>query len=334
MHTKMRDKTLLISLTFLMLYSYTNIGKVNIISKQFNVFLFMELMYHYTTVDSLLGMTQQTSIQKPFITLWATHLTCLNDPEEKKFGKKIIDESLEELEKNLSIDEKHRISTSIKEIEKFNELLKTIDDVEINSPNYISIYVTSFSKAKDELPMWSMYAKNGNGISLGFDREGMKKEMTKPSFAIPQLYYGTPNGKDWNEYLKATYLECYTSSLTFVDKHNHELPEKYQNMMVAAMTYEWLINIIPCRLKNEAYFYEKEIRITSQEDREVKYRTSKGFIIPYIEIPINIKHLKEIIIGPTLDKERITLPLKKLLSSKGIDIKNINIYCSKIPYRE
>ena len=60
----------------------------------------MELMYHYTTVDSLLGMTEHTSIKNPFITLWATHLTCLNDPEEKKFGKKIIDESLEELEKN------------------------------------------------------------------------------------------------------------------------------------------------------------------------------------------------------------------------------------------
>ena len=92
-------------------------------------------------------------------------------------------------------------------------------------------------------------------------------------------------------------------------------------MMVAAMTYEWLINIIPCRLKNEAYFYEKEIRITSQEDREVKYRTSKGFIIPYIEIPINIKHLKEIIIGPTLDKERITYLLKNYYHPKVLTLK-------------
>lgn len=294
----------------------------------------MELMYHYTTVDSLLGMTQHTSTQNPFITLWATHLTCLNDPEEKKFGKKIIDESLEELENNLSIDEKYRITNLMKEQEKFSKLQKSIDNIEINSPNYVSIYVTSFSKAKDELPMWSIYAKKGNGISLGFDRESMKKEMTTPSFAIPQLIYGTPNGTNWNEYLKSTYLECHNGSLTFVKSKCPELSEKYQNIMVAAMTYAWLINIIPCRLKNEAYFYEKEIRITTQEDREVKFRTSNGFIIPYIEIPINIKHLKEIIIGPTLDKERISLPLKKLLASKGIDIKNINIYCSQIPYRE
>lgn len=290
-------------------------------------------MYHYTTVDSLLGMTQQTSTHNPFITLWATHLTCLNDPEEKKFGKRIIDESIKYLEDKLCIDENCRISNLIED-EKFNKLILDTDEFDCITPNHVSIYVTSFSMAKDELPMWSMYAHNGNGISLGFDYKGMKQEMTTLSFAIPKIHYGKPQGHDWEIYLESTYLECYSSSQKFVKEHYCNLSEKEKNIMVAAMTYLWLINIIPCKLKNEAYSYEKEIRITTQENKDVKYRNSKGFIVPYLEIPINIKHLKEIIIGPTLDQERIILPLKKLLVSKGIDIHNIEIYCSKIPYRE
>lgn len=290
-------------------------------------------MYHYTTVDSLLGMTQQTSTHNPFITLWATHLTCLNDPEEKIFGKRIIDESIKQLEEKLHISENHKISNLIKD-EKINKFIRDVDNLDFVTPNHVSIYVTSFSMAKDTLPMWSMYAHNGNGISLGFDYKGMEQEMTPLSFSIPKLHYGKPQGQDWDFYLESTYLEYYSSSQKFVKEHYCNLPEEKQNIMISVMTYLWLINIIPCRFKNEAYSYEKEIRITTQENKDVKYRNSKGFIVPYLEIPINIKHLKEIIIGPTLDQERIILPLKKLLVSKGIDIQNIEIYCSKIPYRE
>ena len=63
----------------------------------------MEHIYHYTTIDSLLGMTSNTSKNNPDFTLWASHFSCLNDPQERRYGEKILMDVINELEEEHGI---------------------------------------------------------------------------------------------------------------------------------------------------------------------------------------------------------------------------------------
>lgn len=83
-----------------------------------------EQLFHYTTMEALTKI-----MQKEKVCFLATHYKYLNDPSEYQWG-------LEQI-KNKCAD--------------FNT-----DETDL--------FILSLSKQRDFLPMWSMYAQNGNGV--------------------------------------------------------------------------------------------------------------------------------------------------------------------------
>ena len=81
---------------------------------------------------------------------------------------------LKDIEEKLGIPQTRRIT----EIgtEKLFEFIK-FKDVENNS--ITNEYSISFSNAFDSLPMWAMYAQNGNGVSLGFNEKELVLYLKK-----------------------------------------------------------------------------------------------------------------------------------------------------------
>ena len=52
-----------------------------------------------------------------------------------------------------------------------------------------AIFMTSFSENENSLPMWNMYGKNGNGVSIGFDLELLRSHS---GGTIKRCLYDTP----------------------------------------------------------------------------------------------------------------------------------------------
>jgi len=159
-----------------------------------------------------------------------------------------------------------------------------------------SSFILSFSESVDSLPMWSMYGKNGKGLKLGFDVNSLKEKI-------------------W----KCFYEKDLKSLREVLDKSN----SKYKIPMILQT---------PLMIKNDAYSYEKELRmyfLLSLHDK--KYKISNGLIVPYIEEFFSKEILKEIWIGPNQDIELSKKSLKMLLDEFGFE--HVEIKESKVPYR-
>lgn len=291
----------------------------------------MNLIYHYTTVDALIGMTSNMSNANRNLTMWATDILCMNDPQERKVGVNLMDSFIKEIEEELEIPINCRISVLKSNQQYYSSLLNKIPK-ELSFSDY-NAYITSFSKYGDSLPMWSMYAKNGNGISLGFDREALGKEHSINISYMGEVFYDNLPDKEIKTLLKSFYTDAYSilksySSLLEKVFNNNNIDE-----IISIDSYELYSLIIASFIKHHSYEYEGEIRFFCLNNQPMKFRSSNGFIVPYIDYKLPIDYLKKIIVGPTLDYERIIKPLISLFRSRGIDITKIEIEKSNIPYR-
>lgn len=291
----------------------------------------MELLYHYTTVDALIGMTANMTNINRNLTMWATDIKCMNDPNERKIGVELIDSHLEKIEDELKIPIDRRITILRNNEEDYKKELRHVE-IDTSLLNY-NVYVTSFSKDRDSLPMWSMYAKNGNGISLGFDLESIHSKFSKEPFFFGEIIYDNTPIKEMEHILKFSYKLSYEGFKNFEQKYDVILDDKMINKVLSLCTYRKLTLIVASLIKHHSYEYEKECRVCCVKNGPMKFRSSNGFIVPYIEYKIPIDFLRKIIIGPTLDYDRIINPLLKLFHSRGIDITKIEIEKSNVPYR-
>ena len=101
-------------------------------------------------------------------------------------------------------------------------------------------------------------------------------------------------------------------------------------------SFSALTLVISPYCKHKAYEYENETRLIQFKNSEddVKYRVNKqGRLIPYIEVPVKLKYLNKIIVGPCADSHSIIRELRNRLN-KYIDNRNDIIIPSEVPYRE
>lgn len=291
----------------------------------------MGLIFHYTTVDALIGMTSNMSNSNRNLTMWATDILCMNDPQERNVGVNLMDSFIEEIEEELEIPIDYRISVLRSNQQCYSNLLTKMPK-EFTFSDY-NAYITSFSKYGDSLPMWSMYAKNGNGVSLGFDRKPLENEHSNNIFYMGEVFYDNLPDKEIKALLKDFYKYSYSILKSCLPLLESVLNSNMINEMISIVSYELYSLIIASFIKHHSYEYEGEIRLCCVNNQSMKFRSSNGFIVPYIEYKIPIDFLRKIIIGPTLDYDRIINPLLKLFHSRGIDITKIEIEKSNVPYR-
>ncbi|MCG7570563.1 DUF2971 domain-containing protein [Pseudoalteromonas sp. CNC9-20] len=110
-----------------------------------------KLIYHYCGSEAFMGIVKSRQ-------LWASDITKLNDPSEKMQGY----DTIQSLVKKYSDPGSFTF---------FNQAIS-------------GVYVCSFSKVDDLLSQWRGYADDGEGFSLGFDRDALKSidaEASSPS---------------------------------------------------------------------------------------------------------------------------------------------------------
>lgn len=304
------------------------------------------LLYQYTSAEAFVGMinggktmaskSDSKDIEKSLL-FWASSVYTMNDPSEMFYGYDKVTEMIEKADKK-------KILTSyinqivIKDYTN-EEKEKLFKDHFLNAEK--TPFAISFSYSKDtdsesdndeDLFMWSIYGDSGKGVRLGFD-VNVK--------AIKVVGEQTENSSvfvcyDDNAFEKHYYpllLQQIKDSYVELEAIKDEVKNNWEKVAVIASIYTLFCSLF----KNPKYKKENEWRIITLSDKvsltDVKIRTRGALIVPYIEMFIPIRYLKEIIIGPCCDFDLQKRNIELALKSYGIDISTIRIEKSEIPYR-
>lgn len=287
----------------------------------------MSLIYHYTSIDALHSILDKyrDSKCKGFIELWASSIWLLNDPLEMLKAPDIVLNVLQKLEDSLNINDSLKITKKHNDIDSINSRYKRLLKRDNN------LFIISLSNNVDTLPMWSMYAKNGKGVCLCFDKNELtdyfKQDQEQQVELVPVSYDFDNLENSTTDKLEAIYQQ-YIEEIT-----GDSIQDK--DSVINSFFYSF-IHILAPLYKDPAYRYEGEERLvcTHQGYRfnsNIKFRvSSNGYVIPFRIIKIPVGALKKIIIGPSYDYEVLSLGLRQemIISGNVVDLEK-----SKINYR-
>ena len=291
-------------------------------------------VYHYTSIETLfaiLGNYRNTG-EKDQLVFRASNIFRVNDPSEMVSGYDIVKSYLYNYEIEKNIPEELRLSEVYINIENEN---KCKDDY-LNTirGNYIDIgsvpYVISFSGKRDYLPMWSMYGNQGKGVCLKFDVYDIINNMIFP------LITG------FVSYDKKTCYKKLSSIISFLyDGYLDSWKEKEEKLTIENKIYElsFICFSVSPFIKYKDYKYEKEYRMVHNMHYGPDVNLlSKRLLIslpvqdikPYVEIPIYAYSLKEIIMGPCIDKQIMKDVVKREIDSCKLSVR---VSYSEVPFR-
>ena len=265
------------------------------------------LIYHYASVTALYdGIIVKNPEENKEICLRASNCAYMNDPQEVREGRSFVDKIT-------------GFKSTLKESKENEEFFKEM------------FYLISFTSKKDFLPMWSMYGKDGTGITLGFDRKILSEIYEDRFFKC--IYMNKHILKEF----KHKFSSSYNNNSPILSKENAY--GKLAETMIGGFI-DVLQGVVACLYlifltKNSAYEYEQEVRFIEliSDKTNTKYRHSNNLLIPYQEISFPKSALKEICIGPMLDSKRVEKSIKAFLEANNFNSADIKIVKSKVPYR-
>jgi hypothetical protein len=270
--------------------------------------------YHYTTQDTLCGMLNnyRENMNPGNLIFWASSIFTMNDPQEMQHGVDVFKVLVPANEALSEIPFEERLN-----IESFDS--KKILSKHSNTP-----FVISLSRNKDDLAMWSLYGDGGRGVVLKFNKDLQSYPSDLTGVTKPEnVYYG--DGTDKMQLL----YRIYNDGLEELRQCTNEDQRRACREKTLSKLY---VHICPF-IKTEAYKMENESRLSYYNIpyRLIKFRTRNKNVIPYIEVPIPVKYLEEIIIGPCCNYELALRSIRYLLDSCGLQ--RVDISKSSIPYR-
>ena len=270
-------------------------------------------LYYYTSSDTMRYILTKGDI-------YATNLKYMNDGEEYINGLAELREVLNEEYKGSA------------EITK-----EVFEDAVEQQPN---IYSISFSRERDLLSQWSMYAKE-SGVSIRMDFSG---DAGKEWYEIPKndsdkkksvensgphkVYYLTKHAMTKNEYGKT----C-RKIIADIKKGKTVVPVKMLGDIQDGISGIW--QLLAPYVKRKEFFQEAEYRMTfalnsleagaagSASSIKVDYRVQNSVLKPYLDITReNGWPVKEIMIGPGFNQKTVYDSVKHFLDNSKIMVSN------------
>lgn len=294
-------------------------------------------VYHYTSIETLFAILERyrKDKKKEALVFRASNIYKLNDPKEMEIGYDMVKFFLREYEKK-EIPKVYWLYdiSNTKEYE-----LKCKEDYIIGEKNYIIgtgfvPYTISFSARRDYLPMWSLYGKSGKGVCLKFDAYNMIKNIKNISDTeVGFVAYNTRSSmRTLNEIIPEMYK-----------MYMNDYKDKQSNLSVENKIRELATICLSASpyLKFKDYQYEKEFRLTHYKHYGINrdetinspihdFRPALFDIDSYVETPIPVESLKEVIVGPNMDFKVIRDIIKREVKACDLDV---IVTKSKVPFR-
>jgi len=256
------------------------------------------LIYHYCSPSSFEGIISARE-------LWLSNVEYANDPLEKKYFLKLIDE--------LSFND---------EITKY-QIKKEIEEI----AGAFSLYSFSFLKNKDSLTGWRTYGKRGTGFAIGF----VQSLREKPEFDLKykDVIYDFDNQLHIIEAFISKYVAEQTGTATIQEKADEMI--RWHHDAVENLSI----------IKQNSYKDEEECRLMIQVQqpnflrKSVRFSFSGEKFFTYIPLkfsdvfPCSSAAIEKVIIGPNnIAKES---DIQIFLENNGIE--NVTVEKSKVYMR-
>lgn len=288
-------------------------------------------IYHYTS-ESGFNSILFNSNDSENITLWASRYDCLNDKSEGEIILEIYKETCKELLSDGKIDK--TFYDIIVDLKPSDEVLFSFkpQQAKKSAMKKCERYIISFSTEEDSLPMWNYYSKGNyyEGFNIGFYSNeiiDMLQDVFADKFVNVWLGPVVYDKDKQKKVISDIILNLYNS-----DYANNE---KFLIGFISQRLFD--LNLV---FKNEKYKHENEVRIVidvaeNENDINVKYRTYKGYTIPYIEIKISKEKVISVTLGPlplrNTEIKKQKQIVKERLKRNGYN--NALVNSSEIPVR-
>lgn len=259
-----------------------------------------KLLYHYTSIQAFKSIVDNNEI-------WATsaeHL--ISDPSEITIAKTIASKLL--IEKKEEFKDKQEL---------YEKCKKTIEDSDRLKEFYC---ICSFTEEKDLLSQWRAYCPDG-GVSIGF---------SIPKISDNDIYLAVRDGS----YHTDTYAHenCIYKCIYEPDEQERKMRELFVFLLERTEytgqlgSFFWnMIKTFSYTFKHKSFKEEKEWRLCYITfDDKLKYRTKHSTLIPYLPFMMVDKNdktlIKEIMIGPSRDKENLRKSVSMYLKDSEISV--------------
>ncbi len=276
-------------------------------------------LYHYTSDSGLMGIVSTK-------TIWSTASGYLNDPQEYKYGRSLIDSFLAQ-----TIDDTY----------KGGFAASCLHHLRVFSGLYV--FVTALSEECDLLSQWRGYTRVGKGFCICFDAANILKRCKEEGGweMAPCIY---------DEEMQMKMIErAFTFYLQRAKKDESEKiqrkPSKVsegtftiKRMVAPSLKFAYMAVILASIFKHPEFAEEKEWRIVRRlgvvDAPIIKHRSGAHSLIPYIEFPVEPPEqmIREVIVGPTSEVELSKDATQLFLRRSSLP--EVSIVSSSIPFRE
>ena len=279
-------------------------------------------VWHYTNSAGLLGILDSRC-------LWASSPKALNDLEEISFGLASLRTNLERFSIQSSLD--------ASAYERFKRVLAD----EIIGKQIDSLFVLSSSYHPDSLNQWHHYS-DIDGYAIELDTSvplGVKLDNGSTFLGRNKDTYVFPN---WYDVVYNYDEHASTSHNIFRFLLELIKDPRFSDDNLLFLVSRFVVMSHISRFKHVGFKDEREVRFISSRSAEgqIKYRTSNGRLVPYIELFVHkegsdssrsdFDFIKGIVCGPTTHQNDVLL-LENLLASRGLA--HIKVSRSDIPFR-
>ena len=247
---------------------------------------------HYTALPNLSNILTDDGVQ-----LWATRYGFFSDKREFVWAKEKIFPKLEEIaQQNEEVfDPEHRVHP----------------------------YILSFSELEDDMNMWRLYANDGKGVCLIFDREEIENLQDPNICSMSVVYANERNLEQQIELACRVFRQSYVYDRMVDNYHEvsafikHEDYDQEYEFRLAMFIYDGFTASYDPAVPDKC-------RITDFEelpDGPILFRAREDMLVPYVNILLPKTALKGIYIGYNCDDNNADKAIELLLQQRGYDIK-------------
>lgn len=285
--------------------------------------------YHYTS----LGNINSILLDHEGLRLWASRHDCLNDASEGTLPKARFTQACDRLKESGAINKEFYDLISDVCPNRTGLIIPTIEGKTRPVRDEFKTYITSFSEDPDALAMWNYYSKGNRyeGMNIGVSSRAMLDSLNSDQ-----------NENRTMEAWMAKVVYDEEEQLGTIERAILDLSRNYTPEHGTSVRYrigELLASLKPI-FKLDSFSHEKEVRLfvrvfkKFESKTPVRYRSSAGYVIPYIELGFDKTSVSRITLGPSLgddrQKEMQQTVVKEMLESHGYPTL---VKCSQIPIR-
>jgi hypothetical protein len=229
-------------------------------------------VYHYTSMQAMMSIVQNASI-------WATSIRYLNDYTEGEHFTRVVKQRAPAFCRSRSIDPKI-----------FEEMARNQSDF-IWRP-----FVASFSREPDSLTQWRSYCPSGNGISLGFRVDCLKRaSVLQDHSTMTETFNGTFVTFDQVQYVDDLDEESLDVEIALVTERAQRLLQSWVGFPGSEPpTLADFVRIIvankACRRKHGSFRSESEYRLVidglNGYEHLLEFRPTRSTLIPFVRASI------------------------------------------------